>query len=204
MFVQDVSLREETSSRGQAPHSIARIEVDQLFGRYDYRLPETDREIPQLSKLFVLYGDNGSGKTTILRLLFDLLSAADDRGHRSALAEVPFRTFRVFLADGTTIVADRARRVTGSYSVEIARGSKTLIAADWVPAHQREQAKGAARNQQWAQMIQKLGELNLAVYFMTDDRRVRSDRLPRDSADSDVDEKELLTTTLTWHLQRRE
>ena len=55
--------------------TIRRITVNDLFGRYTYVVEPRDN-----SNLLILYGDNGSGKTTILRLLFHLLSAGRTQG----------------------------------------------------------------------------------------------------------------------------
>ncbi|MHC5828218.1 MAG: hypothetical protein ACYT04_73080, partial [Nostoc sp.] len=56
------------------PLSVVRIEVERLFGRYTYTLVKKDNNPHIDSSLMILYGDNGSGKTTILKLLFHLLS----------------------------------------------------------------------------------------------------------------------------------
>ena len=56
----------------------------------------------------LLYGDNGTGKTTILNLAFHLLSSDLRRGHKTRIASVPFRNFTVTLDDQTTVFASRA------------------------------------------------------------------------------------------------
>ncbi len=64
----------------------------------------------------LIYGNNGSGKTTILSLLFHLLSTGDKRGHRSFLAKVPFSRFAVTFSNGSRLEATRERKeITGSY-----------------------------------------------------------------------------------------
>lgn len=62
------------------PLSVVRIEVEKLFGRYTYILSREDNNFTD-SSLIILYGDNGSGKTNILKLLFHLLSTGTRRGH---------------------------------------------------------------------------------------------------------------------------
>ena len=74
------------------PTAIKEINVEQLFGYYSYKLSET-KSLNDLSKLIILYGDNGSGKTTILKLIFYLLSCVDKAGHKSALAKYKFKRF---------------------------------------------------------------------------------------------------------------
>jgi energy-coupling factor transporter ATP-binding protein EcfA2 len=58
-------------------------------------------------RLTLLYGTNGTGKTSLLRLLFHALSPAGDRGHRDALKRICFREFSVKLTDGSHVKYDR-------------------------------------------------------------------------------------------------
>lgn len=80
---------------------IASINVVGLFGLYDYSLPSASA----FSNATILYGDNGVGKSTILRLAFHLLSPGGDKGHRQALYESVFEEFEVRLANGVIFKA---------------------------------------------------------------------------------------------------
>ena|ERR1700730_2491462 len=86
---------------------IASIRIDGLFGLYKYQLPAKG----QLSNATILYGDNGTGKSTLLRLVFHLLSAANDKGHRSALHKTDFKSLEVCLDSGIRL---RAHKLTDS------------------------------------------------------------------------------------------
>lgn len=79
------------------PTFVTEIEVEQLFNLYSYRLAFEQGAPVDLSRLLILYGDNGSGKTTLLSLIFNLLSPAQGRSHRTFLASTPFRRFAVRL-----------------------------------------------------------------------------------------------------------
>jgi ABC-type lipoprotein export system ATPase subunit len=48
---------------------ISRIQVEQLFNTYSYNLELAHMPGPESGRLMLLYGNNGSGKTTILNLL---------------------------------------------------------------------------------------------------------------------------------------
>lgn len=78
------------------------IRIVDLFGRYTYHISVRGAVAPPV---ILLYGDNGSGKTTVLNLLWNLLSPATNRGHRTALARTPFREFEVVLSNGDSIVS---------------------------------------------------------------------------------------------------
>lgn len=119
-------------SRLSNPHAIARIGVERLFGQFTYQLPAKAERQQDLSNLFILYGDNGSGKTTILKLLFYLLSPEPGKGYKSEVAKVRFKRFAVELGDGTTIEAlCTGKSLEGSYRTAILKGSETVDAMDF-------------------------------------------------------------------------
>src|SRR5690242_21869537 len=89
----------------QSRSAVIGIDVDDLFGLYSYRLGEPDTSPEELSRLLILYEDNGSGKTTILRLVYHMLGKETNRGHRSYIARIPFRKFSVRLWDGVEVTA---------------------------------------------------------------------------------------------------
>ena len=100
---------------------VKKIDVDELFGEYSYSL-SIDNPVVDFSKLLILYGDNGSGKTTILRLIFHLLSPAMDRDHRTSLGRISFRRFAVELGDGTVVAAERPEgSLLGTYTLLVHR-----------------------------------------------------------------------------------
>lgn len=55
---------------------ISNFEIRNLFGVFSYRIPyERNLDNPA-----ILYGENGVGKSTILNLIFHLLSSSNNRG----------------------------------------------------------------------------------------------------------------------------
>jgi energy-coupling factor transporter ATP-binding protein EcfA2 len=154
---------------GSLPLSIVQIEVEKLFGKYTYTLSKKDNNLVD-SSLVILYGDNGSGKTTILKLLFHLLSPASGRGHRSFLAKTPFQKFSVALTDGTSIIATRRSSIlTGSFELKLTINNNTFIANIGVHDNQEVQIK------QEEDFYKHLSELELSLFLLGDDRNLDSD-----------------------------
>jgi energy-coupling factor transporter ATP-binding protein EcfA2 len=114
---------------------ISAIRVEELFGLYTYRLPK-EGSLPNGA---ILYGDNGVGKSTILRLAFHLLSAANNRGHRGALFNAQFKTLEVDLSSGTTLKAAKAE-IGGRTVLELSVVREGTIQARWIyyPGHQSQ------------------------------------------------------------------
>lgn len=98
---------------------ITRVSVQKLFGLYDY---EVSMPLVDNNNLTILYGDNGVGKSTLLRMVYFLLSSKRATGHKTALANIVFRFIEVELSDGTKVIADRSDSSTlrkGGYTLTL-------------------------------------------------------------------------------------
>lgn len=105
---------------------VVRVRIQDLFGQYSYDL-KPKAEGDSLSQLFLLYGENGTGKTKILWLLNHLLSKETGEGHRSFLAKTQFKELAVYLNDGTVISAMRSTPTVGNFRITLDQGSKTIF-----------------------------------------------------------------------------
>lgn len=154
---------------------VVRIIIDKLFDQYSYDLaPKAG--LDALSQLFILYGENGSGKTTILWLLDHLLSRELGEGHRTFLAKTQFKGVAVHLSDGAVISATRPRAEIGNYTLTLKQGVKRLKYeykvdedGDIPPDVKNDAAHEAFRRE--------LPDLKLTV--LSDDRRVSIPRAER-------------------------
>jgi energy-coupling factor transporter ATP-binding protein EcfA2 len=160
------------------PLYVTEIAVRQLFGRYDYDLvAEGDAD----KRLLILYGDNGSGKTTILNLLFHLLNHVDDVGHKSAVAEIPFAKLRIRFVNGLLVVAERpADTLVGSFRAYIEKDG--VIISDVFMQADKDQTIKAVKfgyQEQLANFLAQLAVLKLAIFYITDDRQLLSNTVEK-------------------------
>ena len=97
------------------PNAIVEVRVDGLFGHINQTLSTSEDNQAAISRLAILYGENGTGKTMLLRLAFDLISSRVDRGHKSRLVATPFLLLELKLANGTILSATRQTAESGSF-----------------------------------------------------------------------------------------
>jgi energy-coupling factor transporter ATP-binding protein EcfA2 len=136
------------------PLTVTSISVKNLHGKFSYELdvaPSGGRpsaaatgELVAINeeRLTLLYGNNGSGKTSMLRLLFHALSSANDRGHRTTLLRTRFERLDIYLSDGTHISYSRKPgEFEGPYDAALERPKSKDPAILWhyVPNGQRHQ-----------------------------------------------------------------
>jgi predicted ATPase len=155
------------------PLAIRMIRVRKLFGIFDYDLRGDDTD--QLSKVFILYGDNGSGKTTVLNLVFHLLSPEVAQNHRTFLAQTVFSEFTVELANGMRVSATRPDgRMTGAYRLSIIEdnGNLVMAEADLVPNEENVFPKSYS-TPNLDKVLELLTSLELSIFYLSDDRTVR-------------------------------
>jgi energy-coupling factor transporter ATP-binding protein EcfA2 len=159
------------------PHAIQQILVEKLFGQFTYRLGAGDHS-DHLSNLMILYGDNGSGKTTILQLITHLLSHEPDKGHKSFIAKVPFEKFAVIFADGTCVEAKREPgRLYGNYAGVISRDQEVQRIAEFRTGGNLELLldRDEAESARIADFLNGLRTLDVSLHYLSDDRKLHEE-----------------------------
>ena len=107
-------------------YQIESIKVEKLFGLYDYVLCKTQKDS---DNLIILYGDNGTGKSTILRMIYCLFSTQKTAGHKSQLANIAFKRIEIKLFNDDTVIAERNNvndQLVGSYNLLYIRDGETV------------------------------------------------------------------------------
>lgn len=169
----------ETSEvRSSPPITINQIHVEELFGRLNYDI-EAPLDSSRRSRLLILYGDNGCGKTTLMTLVFHLLSPADSRGHRTQLARTVFKKIEVLLSDGSSVMARRDETGHGPFLIKVKRRrSDPIVFKIGIDSEGRVSSTSFPRS---GELSSVLRSLDLNIFFLADDRRFRADFLQESS-----------------------
>lgn len=153
---------------------IDKIEVVRLFGYYNYVIEKG--ELSSNNKLFLLYGDNGSGKTTILKTLFYLLSSQDGAGHKTELAKTKFQKFIVAFNNGVSIRAIRKNKnLLGSYDYQIFDKKKKIFdfpfKTDPNDYSQVIRTEDKKEEEHYQRILKYISNLNIKLFFLADTRK---------------------------------
>lgn len=124
---------------------IERIEVRELFGRRDYALDLRSTNF-ESGRLVLLHGDNGSGKTTLLRMVWNLLSSSESKGHRTYLAKTPFKTLRVTLRNSVQLTVQKTEGLLGSFVITLERPGRETVDIEFAASDDLVIRPSGARN----------------------------------------------------------
>lgn len=172
--------------RPAPPIQITGLGVEGLFGKYDYPAIPVNANTENKGRVSVLYGDNGTGKTTILRLLYATLSHEANRGLRSTVAKTPFKKFVVSFSDGGSIEIVKEELV-GSFTVKFNRSSDDFEI--FIKAGADEHVEF---DESVARLQYNLSRLNLDVLFVDHNRVVQSTYAFLSDIQSSMSESQML------------
>ena len=155
---------------------IQRILVEGLFGEYSYELETRVRQEGSASRIMLLYGENGSGKTTILNIVFYLLSHIDKEGHKSKIKRYVFKSLVIEFADGTVVSANRADAIEGQYKLLVSRSGNVVAETEYGrtfegPAREKL-LKEAQHDEEHAKVLAALESLSLRIVFLRHTRKI--------------------------------
>ena len=154
--------------------NIVHIYVEDLFGIFTYSIPVEEMDI---SKLLILYGNNGAGKTTILQMIFNLLSSQESDGHKTELANTKFRKLEIYLSNGYNVSAYRNDDLIGDYRLSIIENNTKLIDVSCNILRDQNHfivPGGVKRDAELDNFLNLLRKMKLSIHFLSDDRKVKS------------------------------
>lgn len=153
--------------------------VRRLFGLYSYEnsLPNTSDERGE--RLILIYGDNGSGKTTIVKLIYHLLSPSSYKGHRSFLADTKFESFGLTFSNGKSLIAKKENpNGLGAYQLQLLVREK-VVSEVRVGARVRDEEfivdEKDVDNEALDAFYDALFETKLGCFYLSDNREFVSD-----------------------------
>jgi len=157
-------------SSGRNLSSISKIIVEELFGKFNYVIPSDEQNNIDFSKLMILYGLNGTGKTTLLHMIFHLISPEGNKYHRSYLRDIKFKKFAIKFIDGKEVSIERKKCSKGEFLMYIKYNDKIINKHYF--KHFNVEDKEIKK---YDQFIRDLKDLKINSYFLTDERDFLSD-----------------------------
>lgn len=152
---------------------IEQIKVESLFGLYDYQIPRKN-ERKHIETVLILYGDNGSGKTTILRLIFHLLACERQEGHKTFVAQTKFRSLVMEFSNSYEVRAfHKGESMLGSFEMELRKSGETVFKTEFLADAENAIKAGGPNEEENNEFLEGLGKLNLSLYLLGDDRTVQ-------------------------------
>jgi len=154
--------------------NISHIDIEDLFGTYTYSIPMDSMDI---SKLLILYGSNGAGKTTILQMIFNLLSSENNQGHKSELANTKFKKIAITLSNGYKISAFRRDSLLGAYYLSLMQENNYTkeVFCETIKEEGRFIIRdGLANSDDVNIFLDMLSKMNLSIHYLSDDRKIKS------------------------------
>lgn len=106
---------------------VSAVEIENLYGKKSISLNLARGDETQDQRLSLLYGNNGSGKTTVLRLLWNALSPSMTEGHRTRISRTPFKRFTIYLHSGDVITFTKAEDLVGDFTVSVMNGQNRIV-----------------------------------------------------------------------------
>jgi energy-coupling factor transporter ATP-binding protein EcfA2 len=188
-----------SDSSSEQPFFVRRVLVEKLFGRYTYDLKL--QSATDTSRIMVLYGDNGSGKTTILFLIYYLLTNVQGSGYKGYIARTPFRRIHIEVGGDTTVAAEReGDQLVGEFRASITRNGQTVASVLFkVDKENHVTPKALGYEDEFLAFMSMVGQLKISLFFVTDDRELLSNFAPV----PDEDEQLLLEMDTAGEIIRR-
>jgi len=159
--------------KNQQEHlNIQHIDIEDLFGIYTYSIPVDNIDI---SQLLILYGQNGAGKTTILQMIFNLLSSENGEGHKTELANSKFKKISIKLSNNIVISAFRLDDLIGDYTLFF-QNQETTFKVECKPIlnGKKYSLHDMDAEDDFYHFLLLLKDIKLSIHSLSDDRKIKS------------------------------
>lgn len=143
---------------------LTRVEVKGLFGYLDYEL-----DFGHHGKLTLLYGENGSGKTTILRLIYAALSTDEREGLRTFIYSTAFLNLSIHTSVGAFVRISRSSPTSGPYHYLAA----TTDGHSECTFDDRER-RDPRESKNLSNVLERLKQFDFDIHFLSDSRLLQS------------------------------
>ncbi len=180
---------------------IRSVIIKGLFGRYDYVVPDFSKSCNGPQRLVLLYGDNGCGKTTVLKLIYHALACEPKAGHRTFLSRTKFSSLEIQLGDGTTVSARKlSDNLLGNFVISVSKPGGMVSECTFETSPDRQISPHERDPAEFQAFIESLAKLDLSLYFLTDTRTIMVSspqlkrRLRGDTSDDEILYESRLTT----------
>ena len=184
--------RRRIQAKKEQPPVLTSIDVRGLFGRLDHRLDLERGQFNPHPNLTLLYGRNGTGKSTLLRIAYHGLSSSPTQGHRTVLAGIPFERAEFAFSNGFRLIYERLEKVVGrrtrtelvvsvfpSASEDPVRESLRVHPSGRIPIDDVDLGPGSVTD--------RISNLRLDPIILTDTRRIFSDSIEDEREEQDED-----------------
>lgn len=167
----------------ESPHFVRKATITRLFGNEGYSY-DLSFEKHKKSNLVIVYGDNGCGKTTLLKLIFYLLAPTSGSGYKTFIASTPFELLSIELGDGVEISARKdPGRLIGPFTMTLTTHG-TVIAQVYckVEGESSVRPPSLGYESEFEIFLGRVAELRLDLFLITDDRQLLSSSSSSSSA----------------------
>jgi len=172
LFYKKSHIKEVSQMKNKLKHlNIQHIDIEDLFGIYTYSIPVNNIDI---SQLLILYGQNGAGKTTILQLIFNLLSSENGEGYKTELANTKFKKISITLSNQIIISAYRINSLIGKYILSFKNNEVFEVECTPTLNSHKYILENMDNEDKFYHFLSLLKDINLAIHFLSDDRKVKS------------------------------
>ena len=108
-------------------------------------------------------------KTTIIRLIYNLLSS--EKGTKTAIANIPFKAFSLYLKNGGTLSVHRQDNLIGDYSITYEKNGSTQSYSVHASAENRVLS---GKNPEMSSIKKLIDSFQLKLFYVTHDRVLKT------------------------------